>query len=621
MSNNTALNTSSLEVEIKIGILNTISKQIYSDSKVKIREAVANSMDNNATWFIIYADIPSQTLSLIDNGNGITRSKFEDIFKNMGYGTQRMDRYSNSYFGLGLMSIVELGQIATIITKSKDEWNLLKLKIDSEKIFSGEMQNKPLSEIRDCLPLTASDLAEREKLSLLSNDEIKAIVGNFPDSFTEIILENIDRKIFDKIISKEFKDELCQILPISIGNNATLFQSIKDPTAVKWIKDIMNNKEFCPTIDVYFAKSNGDKQLSKLQKYYPEFKYDLEFRKADIDYGIIEDGNDKFAYYYIYSIEDLEVMEKKSTETGFWVRNKNFLVKKADYFQKPGTKQKIIHEPLKNWLFGEIFHTEMTDFLIVTRDEYLWESKRFITFYNKLRDILYKLNKELRASWKNSREITNSIIEPFIFKAGDKNDPYINIDKTLSEIGIIAKPEDTKDVLEKLNNCRKKELEDEEKSIDKIINKNKQNITLADDEQIKVIIDHSVEKDYIKQREEETNRVIVRISPQIFSSKKVAFLGKTFEVIYVAFEENDPGVSVDSENYKIYVNLFNQDIFKYSVSFIEVYIAIEIADIYSETKGEMKSYLLNLLGAKLTKSDVIPKKYLYSLKDELQRRR
>ena len=137
---------------------------------------------------------------------------------------------------------------------------------------------------------------------------------------------------------------------------------------------------------------------------------------------------------------------------------------------------------------------------------------------------------------------------------------------------------------------------------------------------LKVIIDHRVDKDFIKQREEETNRIIVKISPQLFSPKKVTFLGKTFEVIFVACKENDPGVSIDSEKGKIYVNPFNQNVLKYSVSFIDVYIALELADIYSETKIEMKSYLIDLLGAKLTKSDIIPKKYLYSLKDELQRR-
>jgi hypothetical protein len=48
---------------------------------------------------------------------------------------------------------------------------------------------------------------------------------------------------------------------------------------------------------------------------------------------------------------------------------------------------------------------------------------------------------------------------------------------------------------------------------------------------------------------------------------------------------------------------------------------LKLADILSTTKDEMKKYLLDLLGSKLTTSEINPRKYLFALKDELQRRR
>ena len=66
-------------VQIRVQILNTIARSIYSDSRVKIREAVANSMDNEATWFILYADRPSRTISLMDNGIGITKAPYMEL--------------------------------------------------------------------------------------------------------------------------------------------------------------------------------------------------------------------------------------------------------------------------------------------------------------------------------------------------------------------------------------------------------------------------------------------------------------------------------------------------------------------------------------------------------------
>lgn len=613
--------TINLDVEMKMGILKTIANQIYADPKVKIREAVANSMDNDASWFIIYADRPTRTISLLDNGNGITKAKFEEIFKNMGYGIQRKDKYSNSYFGLGLMSVLELGKRAKIITRSKEERKVIKLEVNSEKIFNEDMGDKHLKEIKKYLVVSSSDLSERE-LSVLSKNNIEDLFNEFPGHFTEIILEEIDKDIFETIVSDDFKKELRKILPLKIQNNEPFLASVKDDGAFeKWLKEIMNKKKFYPTIDIYFGISEGEEELNQLWKYYPEFKEDLEFGKADMVYDIFKDknGKEKFAFYYLYSIEDLEKREKENTETGFWVRNRNFLVKEGDYFQKQGTRKKIIHEPLKNWLFGEIFHENMTDALIVTRDEYNWESSQFNEFYDEINNLLLKLNKDLREAWKNSKGITKSIIEPFIEVGGNK-DPFNNTYDVLFKMGIIKAEEETENVLKKFDEHRIPELEKEEKSIYTLIRKNKHNIPLADDNKIKVIIDQNLRSDFIKQREEKSNRVIVRISPDIFSPKEVKFLGKTFTVFYIAGEDIQPGISVDSKNWKIYINPFNQDILKYSLSFIDVYIALEIADIYSETKKEMKSYLMELLGAKLTDNTIEPFRYLYSLKDELQRR-
>jgi len=625
MSNNDSVNASSITVQMRAGILNTIANSIYSDPKIKIREAVANSMDNQSTWFIVYADRPSRNITLIDNGTGITRKRFEEIFENIGFGMEKRNIYSNSYFGLGLLSILAFGQSAKIITKSKEEGEVIKLEIESNKIFSEEMWEKPISDVSGLLGLEASNLAERESISILSEKDIKALIGDFPGSFTEIILEEIDTNVFDKVTTEDFETELRKLLPLKVHNNEPFLTSIKDEAALKWLRDTMNNSEFCPTIDIYFGMSEGEKELSQLWKYFPDFKKDLEVGSADIVYDKsedkFEDGKPKFVYFYLYSTDDLEERGKKNTETGFWVRNKNFLIKEADYFQRPGSRKKIIHDPLKNWLFGEVFHRDMTNFLIVTRNEYVWENKYFERFFEEIHDRLRELNHQLRETWKNSKDVNNSLINPFIEIKG-KDNPFTRAYDILSSIGLIKKAEDAEAMLQKLNERRRPELEKDDIRIDSIMRKFKQDIVLADDSNMKVIIDHKVEshKKFTKHREENTNRIIVRISPDIFSPEKTTFLGKAFDVYYVAGEEDLPGISIDSDNLKIYVNPFNHEVSKYSLSFIEIYIAIELADIHSETKAEMRNYLLELLGAKLIPSDVNPRKYLFSLKDELQRR-
>lgn len=612
-------------VQIRVQILNTIARSIYSDSRVKIREAVANSMDNEATWFILYADRPSRTISLMDNGIGITRGRFDLILQNIGYGMGKKERYSNSYFGLGLMSILELGKKAMIITRSKEEGEIIRVEVPSEEIFSEQMEGEPISAIGDLIKFYRNnDLPDRERVSILSGEEITKSFGDFPAHFTEIILEDIEENEFNKIISQEYEIDLRKILPLKVQENEPFFKSIKDPVALQWILDKLSDREYCPTIDVYTGISDAAKELAQIWKYYPDFRSDLEIGKTDIGYEVREQGDKKFALYYLYSIDDLQVQEraKENRETGLWIRNKNFLVKEADYLDSPSSrKDRILHEPLRNWLFGEIFHQGMTDFLVVTRNEYNWESPDFQKFLKEIREILEWLNKALRDTWKYSGEVRDLIIEPFI-EIERGNNPFSRCDKTLSEMGILDSKEKAKEILERFEEKRKPELESEDKRIDILLEKKKEEIILADDEKVKVIIDPKIAPGtkYSRQREAQSNRIIIRISPSIFSPNDVIFLGEPFKVYYVAGEEELPGISVDRGNHKIFVNPFNQEVSKYTVSFVEICIATEIAYIYSRTKDEMRSFILRLLGAKLAKEYETPRKYLISLKDELQRR-
>ena len=75
-----------VDVDVKVKILHTIAKAIYATPIGKIREAVANAMDNEATWIIILADRTTKSLCIYDNGHGISKAHFQEIFKSIGYG-------------------------------------------------------------------------------------------------------------------------------------------------------------------------------------------------------------------------------------------------------------------------------------------------------------------------------------------------------------------------------------------------------------------------------------------------------------------------------------------------------------------------------------------------------
>ena len=48
------------------------------------------------------------------------------------------------------------------------------------------------------------------------------VINPFPNTFTEIILEDIKQDVFDKIISKDFEIELTKILPLKIRKKIIL---------------------------------------------------------------------------------------------------------------------------------------------------------------------------------------------------------------------------------------------------------------------------------------------------------------------------------------------------------------------------------------------------------------
>ncbi len=74
-----------VDVNVKVGILHTIADAIYGTAAGKIREAVANSRDNSASWVVINVDRTTRTMSIFDNGSGITKERFQEIFESIGY--------------------------------------------------------------------------------------------------------------------------------------------------------------------------------------------------------------------------------------------------------------------------------------------------------------------------------------------------------------------------------------------------------------------------------------------------------------------------------------------------------------------------------------------------------
>src|SRR5271169_2265578 len=83
------------KLDVTAGILTTIARSIYSDTVMKIREAVSNSADNKALKFVFSLRKEGRngpySLSLFDNGYGMTEARIEQVLQSIGYGLHRDD--------------------------------------------------------------------------------------------------------------------------------------------------------------------------------------------------------------------------------------------------------------------------------------------------------------------------------------------------------------------------------------------------------------------------------------------------------------------------------------------------------------------------------------------------
>ena len=126
-----------MEQEIKpkvtMGVLHTIANSIYSSPRLKIKEAVTNSMDNNAKKFVFYYDNIEHRLVFFDDGDGIDFSDINNIFSTIGYSNYCENKDKHSYFGLGLISVLAFGEQVHIISQKQNKQ--FYCTIDSKSIF------------------------------------------------------------------------------------------------------------------------------------------------------------------------------------------------------------------------------------------------------------------------------------------------------------------------------------------------------------------------------------------------------------------------------------------------------------------------------------------------------
>lgn len=599
-------------MEVKVGILTTIARSIYSDTLMKIREAVSNSADNKASRFAFTLNQKTQkgpySLSLFDNGHGMTEAGIEERLQSIGYGLYRDDPHAKefySYFGLGLMSIFQLGQHVTVITKSKEDSKVVKLTIDSKRMFSKAMESKHLSALKHLVVLDASSEKERDTISPLSKGMMNKMFKDSPRHFTDIVIDNVNKADLESIMDAGFVNRLRQILPLKVEKDDPFLGALEENDKKKLLK-FLEDDEFCPTIDVLLSLDGTQYEL--LKKYFPDFPN--PFHRMNYRLETMKDKD--FKCYFLASGKDLGVRDGHDRETGFWVRNINFLVKAADFMSHQGMTPLIGRAPLKNWIFGEVFHQNMHEFLEPSRKEYIISDYQYKDFRERLRKKLVPFVKEMEKAYDAYQAIIKEVKTPYdTLTREDEKSPFRKLETNLTRIeGIKVEDvigEKADEVFGKLGNLRNLALERCLELTALIKSKVFIRGVIGKEESYVIIVDPGAEDESIKY--DHTRQLAKAIIPaKTFERKRITLFGRSLVIIFVYCDKITDAISFNMEEMAIYVNVANKELKNHSISFLDVLIAAEYAYHYSadsvrcqdattlDCLEEMKETILHFLG-------------------------
>ena len=435
------------------------------------------------------------------------------------------------------------------------------------------------------------------------------------DTFTEIIMLDVKKEVIEQLRNEDFRTTLMKVLPLPLNEHDEFIKKIKDIETKKEILKLFKDDVYCKTINFFISEENyfsdianedlvqdNEAGLIKLYKYFPPFGRLQEITSENCSIG----SGTNYKYYLLARVDDLFTKEEGSQgkkSIGFTIRNKNFLVKENEFFDYDflGKNLKTLQKPFRNWIYGEIFHRDLNDQLQASRNEFINENAEFRKFVKEFVQKTEGINTILRKAYSERKQIREGFFEPIKnitsgegFKTIKKNietmfgDDQSKIDKFNSN------------VINKLKRKDKKEWFDhDEYLLENILTRD---INLKYGE-LNLIISNSQRKEdeLIIPISGETARKTIIIPNNVFKKQQVEFLGKSFDVkfVYLGPEKSEKietvNYNVTDKRYEILINMFNDNVKRYNINVLEVIILIDLAYENSDSKDDMKHYLLAYL--------------------------
>ena len=196
------------------GIYSEVMNQIYDSFDKRIREAISNASDAQATRVTISVFLGEHPKMIIrDNGHGMTPEEVVTKYVSMGGGEKYCDDESIGRIGIGALSIFAIGKVVSISTRRRGDSFVTVAELDFSQLQRSAAHAVPLEQI----------VLGHVKGQRPSSDEDE-------EQFTEITITELDKNVVeifnDERKVKDTIETLERILPVPYRSDDPVFEKL-----------------------------------------------------------------------------------------------------------------------------------------------------------------------------------------------------------------------------------------------------------------------------------------------------------------------------------------------------------------------------------------------------------
>jgi molecular chaperone HtpG len=372
-------------------ILENLTTGMYHDSKIIYREYIQNACDSIDTAvgegilestkdgiIEIWIDISKRSVSIVDNGIGVSGDDFAKILTTIG-GSQKQYDLNKGFRGMG--RLCGLGYCTTLrfTASAKGETFESILECDAEKMRA--MITDHNAHLKD---YTAIEVLETT--TKIRRDSI----DDMGSHYFRVELIGIDSFNNDLLDKDQVKDYLAFVAPVPYRNTFMQRHNIYE-----------HAKELNIAIDEYSIKFDGE-------SIYKDYKPSIETSKGEdtitgIYFYDFKDDNDNLIAWLWFGISKFQaVLKKKCKERGIRLRKGNLQIGNEDALQKLFNEDRGQH-----YFIGEVFAVDK-ELIPNSQRDYFNENEVRVEFERLLRQYF---NGNLSRIYKDGSTINAAVAD------------------------------------------------------------------------------------------------------------------------------------------------------------------------------------------------------------------